>query len=153
MRSMSRRQVLVAVVGALFALNIVGLIVSIAARWPTELDGAGDPDDVLGEFVARGTLLTSPLTTLILFAVFVLVLFTGGRLIGAAAAAGMIVTGILFTIGHLGEPLEPEMSDPPKAFLIAWRAVAVILSGSMAVLAAYELRDRLLPERPPPRRR
>jgi hypothetical protein len=46
----------------------------------------------------------------------------------------MAVIGLLFTVGHLGEPLHPETSDPPVAFLVVWRVLGVTLALAMSAL-------------------
>ncbi len=39
----------------LVAVMVLGAIVSIAAGWPAQFGGQGDPDAVASEFLTRGT--------------------------------------------------------------------------------------------------
>jgi hypothetical protein len=55
----------------------------------------------------------------------------------------MAVIGLLFTVGHLGEPLHPEASDPPVDFLVVWRVLGVTLALAMSALSLIELTSRM----------
>jgi hypothetical protein len=123
--------------------NIIGLVISVAARWPAEFGGVGDPDNVLGEFFTRGTLLAAPPPPLIALAVGVVLALRGGRWLGALGLLTMIVVAALFIIGTLGEPLRPQASDPPIAFLFAWQAGFIALSAAQIALAGIELWRRI----------
>lgn len=138
-----RTKLIIGVIAALLVLNLVGAAISIAAGWPAEFDGVGDPDNVWGEFLSRGTLLAAPLLTLVLIAASVLLIIQGGKLVAGAGLVGLIILAVLIIVGSLGEPLSPEASDPPVAFLVAWRAVMILLATTLALFSSYELRDRL----------
>ena len=140
---MGASKALLAVVGAHLVLNLVGLVISVAGRMPAEFGGVGDPDKVLGEFFTRGTLLAAPLAPLVALVAFTVFAWRGGRWLAMLGFLGLAVIGILFVIGNLGEPLEPEASDPHIAFLIVWRAISIGLSGALAGLSARGLYDRL----------
>lgn len=50
----------------------VGAVVSIVAGWPAQFGGSGDPNNVAGEFVARGTATAPPLVPImVLLVVFI----------------------------------------------------------------------------------
>jgi hypothetical protein len=69
---MWRRRFLVICV-LLLILMLIEAIGSIAAQWPAQFGGTGDPDEVASEFFSRGTALAPPFVPLLLFAIFVVV--------------------------------------------------------------------------------
>jgi hypothetical protein len=144
---MTRRAVLRGVAGAVLALNLIGWAISVAAELPAEFDGVRD--DVLADSVTAGTLLAAPLTALVALIVLSLLAWFGGRWLGSVGLLGLIALGVVFTIGNLGEPLDPEASDPPTAFLVTWRIVAVGLCGALIVAAAVQMVYRVRGIGPP----
>ena len=140
-------QLLFAVVAALLVLNAAGLIISVVAELPTEFDTTPDPDNVLEDSVSKGTLLAGPMTAMAALIVAAVFVRWGGRWLGALGFVIAIVIGVLFTIGSFGEPLQPEASDPPVAFLVAWKVVGVGLALALAGLSATGLYRRVRPQR------
>ena len=56
----------------MLAVWSVGAVVSMVAGWPTQFGGSGDPNNVAGEFVARGTATAPPLVPImVLLVVFI----------------------------------------------------------------------------------
>jgi hypothetical protein len=148
---MTRDKILLALILALIALHLVGLVISVSAGWPAEVEGA-DPKNVLGDSLSRGTLLSAPVIWIVLLAVYAPLALKGGRWLASIALVGIIIVGAIYALSTVAEPREPELSDPPLGFLFAWRAVGVLLATAMAVVSSFELRDRLIPERVRPRR-
>ena len=128
------RKALLVCVGALLLLNAIGLGISIAAELPTEFDTRGDPDKVLEDSVTKGTLIAAPLTAMAALIVGALLFWFGGRWLGTLGLVITAVLAVLATIGTLGEPLHPEASDPPVAFLVAWKVIVVFLALSLVAL-------------------
>jgi hypothetical protein len=131
--------VLVWLVVALLIGNALGLVISVAAGWPAEFGGVGDPENVLGEFPSRGTLLAAPIAPLIVLVVGLVLALRGNRWLASLGLLALVVVPVLFVIGTLGEPLRPQASDPPVAFLIVWRTVFIALSVALVVFAGLEL--------------
>jgi len=133
------------VVGAILVFSAIGWVISVVFEMPGEFGDLGDPDNVLAESVTRGTLLAAPLTTLIGLVVLSLLIWRGNRWLRSVGLLGMMILGVLFVVGNLGEPLDPEASDPPLALLLVWRAIGTGLSVSLAALAAAALYRTLRP--------
>jgi len=133
------RALMLLVAGAVVVLNATGWVISVAAELPSEFDGVRDPDEVLSDSVTVGTLLAAPLTTLVALGVAMLLAWRGGRWLRSAGLVGAAVLGVLFTVGTLAEPLHPEASDPPVAFLLAWKVLAAGLCAGLAILSAVAL--------------
>ena len=125
--------------------NLIGLVISVAARWPAEFGGVGDPDNVAREFFSRGTLLAAPLAPLVALVVSAFLALRAGGWLRVLGLVGLMVIGVLFIIGTLGEPQRPEASDPPVVFLLAWQAVFIAISAMQIVLAGAELFQRVRP--------
>lgn len=134
---------LLSVVVALLVFNAVGFVIAVAAELPAEFDGVRDPDDVLSDSVTVGSALAAPLTTLVVLSVCALLACLRSRWFAVIGLLGLIVLGTLFILGTVGEPLHPEASDPPVAFLLVWRATAVALCIMLIVVAALEAFSRL----------
>jgi hypothetical protein len=64
----SPESVLKRAVPAVLAIIVVEAVVSIAAGWPHQFAGKGQPDHVLAEFVGSGTALAPPLVMVVLLA-------------------------------------------------------------------------------------
>ena len=130
-------------VAAAVALTVwaLGAGLSIAARWPAQFGGPGDPDAVAGEFVARGTATAPPLPLLAVVAALAL-LARSRRWWGTAAVAGLCLVAGLTLVGSLGEALAPPTPDVPRAVLVASGAVGAAVSLALLAAGALELRDR-----------
>jgi hypothetical protein len=144
----ARRLTLVSGVLLLYWVAMFALAVSL--DWPAEFGaGAEDRPETLLEWIWRGSLVHAPLPPVVAQLVF-----TGLALKRAArwrmiAGLGLAVVGSLYTIGGLGEPLRPELSDPPLALYLGLRVVGLALSvalvalGLAAALAARRSREAL----------
>ena len=130
-------------IGVMILFNLLGFAIAVAAELPSEFDCACDPDEVLRDSVTRGSLLAAPLTVLVVLAIAALLIWTSGRWLGALGALAALALGVASVVGLFGEPLHPELSDPPFAFLVAWRVVAVSLSAALLALSATTLYGRL----------
>ena len=139
------RKALPVCVCALLVLNAIGAVISVAAEWPTEFDTEGDPEKVLEDLPTRGTLLAAPLSVLIVLVVATALTWLRNRWLASIGLAVLIALCLLFTIGTLGEPLHPEASDPPVAFLIVWKIVVLGVIGSLVALSLIGLYRRWRP--------
>ena len=124
------------VVLAALALNAVAAAVSIDRGMPADWGGFlnGDPDDVLGDWIAwRGTAIAPPLAVMLLVGVFA---FASRRqrmgfwLLMLLALAGVV--------GYLGEPATWELGWDTTPF--AWLGIA--LYAAIAVLSFVALSDK-----------
>jgi uncharacterized membrane protein len=68
MRPTTQRLFSVAVL--IFAVSVVGLILAVILKWPTQFDGSGNPNVIAGEAVAGDTVTSLPLFPWIALAVF-----------------------------------------------------------------------------------
>jgi len=106
----------------------------------------GDPDDVSGEWVTRGTLFTPPLALLLVQAALTALALVRRRVWQIVAAVGLALLGVVYLVAGLAEPLDPAASDPNV--LVYWLlrlvgllgAAALVVTGLAASLAAW--RDR-----------
>src|SRR5438270_9476866 len=96
----SARLVLVSLL--ILATIIIDLLVSFVYELPYEFGGQGDPNNMAGDFVAHGTALAPPLVPIILLMVFAF-LAPSRRWWGTLSVVGLILLGVLFTVGQLGE--------------------------------------------------
>lgn len=100
-------------------------VVAVSAGWPAEFGGLGDPNDVGGEWISRGTLVSPPLLPALAQALLTLLVFVDRRAALAVAGLGLAAIGALYAIGGLGEPLRPERSDPPLALYWVLKGLGV----------------------------
>ncbi|MGH2748047.1 MAG: hypothetical protein ACRDKB_09010 [Actinomycetota bacterium] len=109
------------------AYFIIGAIVSVAARWPAQFGGVGDPDDVAAEFLTRGTALAAPLGPMIVFALMIFLLTRTGvwEKIGTI---GVMLLAILFLIGSLGEAFASGEITTPRSVLIISGIIGTVMS-------------------------
>jgi hypothetical protein len=56
----------------IFAVSVVGLILAVIFKWPTQFDGSGNPNATAGEAVAGDTVTSLPHFPWIALAVFAL---------------------------------------------------------------------------------
>lgn len=106
----------------LFAYCAASSVVSIAAGWPAQFGGAGDPSNVAEEFLSRGTATAPPLIPLLLLGATAVL----ARVQRAPAftSVALVVMGALFVIGSVGEIRAPEPVTTPRGVLIAGGVIA-----------------------------
>jgi hypothetical protein len=121
---------------------LIATVVAIDHGWADELWGTGDPTNVSGEWVARGTLFSPPLAALVVQAVLTALALLRGRIWRLVAGAGLALLGCLYLVIGLGEPFDPVASDPhivPHVLLRLTGLVggaALVAVGSAAVIQA-----------------
>lgn len=120
---------------------VLGAIVSIAAGWPAQFGGQGDPDAVASEFLTRGTALAPPPIPLVLFALCAFGVRRDDRL-GTIATVGAVLLAGVFVIGSLGEAFASETPDVPRAALLASGVVGALLSLAVIATGIAHLRER-----------
>jgi hypothetical protein len=127
----------------LLVLNFtLGLFVSIDQGWAYEFGGIGDPDNVSGQWMEKGTYLAPPLAPALAFlAGLALSLIRG--FVGALGAVLMMLVCVLFLIGTVGEPWDPRGFDPPLAVILLFRAWSIAAIVGVLVFGVLPLRDRL----------
>jgi hypothetical protein len=102
-------------VPAVLALIVVEAVVSIAARWPHQFNGAGRRDEVLADFLSGGgTALAPPLWLVLVLAVVGAGLYLRGVPRVVATVLLVPVVAVL-TVGVLGEVLAGPTPDVPRA--------------------------------------
>ncbi len=120
------------------------------AGWPAQFGGPGDPDDVAGEFLSRGTVFSPPLALVVALVVFALLASRRGWL-GTFGVVGMCLMAVATLIGSLGEALAPSTPDVPRAALVASGVVGVVLCPALLLSGIAELTDRARARRRPSR--
>jgi hypothetical protein len=113
------------------AVNAVAAAVSISRGLPADFGGFlnGDPQDVLGDFLAwRGTAIAPPLAMLVVLA--------GAGAYGSRTGVGLL--GVAGTIGYLGEP--QTWSFDPAATPLA--VGGILVYAAMARVGFTALRER-----------
>ena len=123
MRPTTRRLVSFAVL--IFVVWVVGTVVSVVAGWPAQFGGPGNPNNVAGEFLSRGTALSPPLSVMVALVVFVF-LARSRRWWGTLGVVGLCLLAVATFVGAMGEALAPATPDVPRAVLV--------LSGVLGVL-------------------
>lgn len=125
----------------LVVVMVVGAIVSIAAGWPAQFGGQGDPEAVASEFLTRGTALAPPLIPLVLFALCAFGARRDGRWT-MVATIGAVLLAVVFVIGSLGEAFASETPDVPRAALLASGVIGALLSLTVIATGFAHLRER-----------
>jgi hypothetical protein len=121
---------------------IIDLVVSIVYKLPYEFGGHGDPNTVAEDFVAHGTALAPPLVPIILLVVFA-ILAPSRRWWGTLAVVGLIILGVVFIIGGLGESFVPgDFSGIGAIGIGALRAVGLLLALLMVLFGVLDLMKR-----------
>lgn len=130
------------VAAALVVVNFtVGLVVSIDQGWAYEFGGIGDPNNVSGEWVGKGTYLAPPLLPAVIFLVGLGLSFVRGGLGAAGIVLAMLVC-LAFLAGTFGEPWDPQGFDPPLAVVLAFRVWSLAAIAGVLLFGALALRDR-----------
>mgnify|MGYP001471836876 CR=1 FL=1 len=118
-----------------FIYAAAAALVSILAGWPAQFGGAGDPDKVGIEFVSRGTAIAPPLVPLLVLGGGAL-LVRRGRHWSTLGAVVLLLLGVLFVIGGIGEAFAPSPVTAPRAALVIG---GVLAAGGGAVLVGLSL--------------
>lgn len=139
MNATSRRLMLVSL--ALLAVMVLGALIAVSQGWPAQFGGGGDPDDVAGEAVTRGTALSPPLAPVVVFVVALLMAVRRG-VVGIARGVLLILVSLAFVVGGLGEAFAAPTADIPRAALIVSGLLAVGLGAAILVAAIARLRDK-----------
>lgn len=122
---------------------VVDLVVSFVYKLPYEFGGHGDPNNMAADFVAHGTALAPPLVPIILLVVFT-ILAPSRRWWGTLSVVGLILLGVLFAVGQLGESFVPGGFTGSGAVAIGiLRVVGIFLAVLMVVFGALELVGRM----------
>lgn len=139
MRFTTRR--LVSVSALLFVVWVVGTILSVVAGWPAQFGGPGNPNNVAGEFLSRGTALSPPLSVMVALVVFTL-LASSRRWWGTIGVVGLCLLAVATFVGSMGEAFAPSTPDVPRAVLILSGVLGVVLCPILLLTAIMELGDR-----------
>jgi hypothetical protein len=134
---------------ALLVYWLLTFALAVTQDWPAEF-GAGPEDrpETLGEWIWRGSLLHAPLAPILGQLVFTGIVLRPTRTSRSIGGLGLAAVGTLFTIGGLGEPLRPQLSDPPLPLYVGLRvlglagSVALVVFGVRVALAARRGDDR-----------
>jgi hypothetical protein len=118
----------------LLAFWVLATILAVAQGWPAEFNGLGDPDDVSGEWIERGTLVSPPIWPVAAQVALTLVAFLESRLMLGIAGFGLAALGAIYAIAGFGEPLDPVLSDPPTALYAVLKGVGI--AGSLGLVWA-----------------
>ena len=139
MDATSRR--LLSVSLALLAVMVVGTVVSVGQGWPAQFGGGGNPDDVAGEALTRGTALSPPLAPVVVFVLALLMGLRRGvlRIVGSVL---LILVSLAFIVGGLGEAFAAPTDEVPRAALVISGLLAVGLGAAVVFAAAARLRDK-----------
>lgn len=127
-----RRLVFISV--ALLAFWVLATILAVGQGWPAEFNGLGDPDDVSGEWIGRGTLVSPPIWPVAAQVALTLVAFLDSRLMLGIAGFGLAALGAVYAIAGFGEPFDPVLSDPPTALYAVLKGVGI--AGSLGLVWA-----------------
>lgn len=128
--------------GVLFlAVMLIGSIVSIAAGWPAQLGGGGDPNDVAGEALTRGTAFSPPVAPVAVFVVALAVSLRRG-VVGVVGTVLLILVSGAFVIGGMGEAFAAPTPDVPRLALVLSGLLAAIFGVAVVVAAVARLRHR-----------
>lgn len=125
----------------LLAVMLIGSVVAIAAGWPAQFGGGGEPDDVAREALTRGTALSPPLAPVVLFVAALAASLRRGA-VGLVGAVLLIVVSAVFVLGALGEASAAPTPDVPRLALVVSGLLAALFGGAVVVAAVARLRDR-----------
>ena len=101
MRSTTQRLFSVSVL--ILVVSILSALISIIAGWPAQFGGPGDPNNVAGEFLTRGTATAAPLFPILVLLVVFILLVPSRRWWGTLAAVGLCLLAVLIFIGRWGK--------------------------------------------------
>ena len=131
---------------------VVGIVAAIMQDWPAEFSTtpADDPETVW-QWIVRGSLVSAPIAPIAAQAVLTglaLLERPGWRIV---AGVGFALLGVVYTIGTLGEPLDPERSDPPVIVYGAFRVFGLAAALTLVVLGVLTARSAIIELRRRPR--
>jgi uncharacterized membrane protein len=129
---------------ALLVVVVVGAAVAVAMGWPAQFGGGGDPDNVAGEALTRGTALSPPAAPVVVFLIALALAVRPGRA-GKVGTVLLALVAIVFIIGGLGEAFAAPTPDVPRAALIVSGILASVLGAGVAVSAVRRLRHHRSP--------
>lgn len=132
----------------LLVVMLTGAVVAVAAGWPAQFGGRGDPSNVAGEALTRGTALPPPVAPVLVYIVALVAALRPGR-IGTAGTALLILVSAVFVVGGLGEAFAPATPDVPRLALVVSGLLAVLL-GAGVIVAAVRRLSRGVPRRSAP---
>jgi len=126
--------------------SVFTAVLAITLDWPAEFGTSPEDDpETIAQWIVHGSLVSAPLAPIVAQIVLTglaLLRRPGWRI---ASGLGFVVLGVVYLIGNLGEPLDPERSDQPVLAYIALRglgiAAAVALVGLGAWTAARAVRE------------
>ncbi len=127
-------KLLVPISALLLGFWLIMTVVSIDHGWTAEFTDVGNPDDVSGEWVTRGTLFSPPLAAMLAQAALTALALVRRRVPQLVAGAGLALLGCLYIVGGLGEPFDPVASDPHLAVSVLLRITG--LAGAGGLVAA-----------------
>ena len=133
---------LLAVSALAFVIWTVGAALALAFGWPAQVGGPGDPDDVAGELVIRGTAASPSLFLMLVLAAFAILVRRPGRW-GTLAALRLCLLAVLTFAVSLGQALASPTPDVPGAVLVASGAVGALLSLALLLSGVAELAARM----------
>jgi hypothetical protein len=119
-------------------LVAVEAVVSIAAGWPHQFNGSGDPDRVLAEFPGSGTALAPPLLVVVVLALVAAGLQRPGT-VRTVATVLTLPLAALMAVGSAGEALAPATPDVPRSVQLVGGGLDALLSVALLVLAVLAL--------------
>jgi hypothetical protein len=129
---------LLAVSALAFAVWTAGAGLAVVFGWPAQVGGPGDPDDMAGELIIRGTAASPPLFLMLVLAVFAALVPRPGRW-GTLAAVRLCLLAVLTLAVSLGQALASPTPDVPGAVLVASGAVGGLLSLALLLFGVAEL--------------
>ena len=138
MNATSRRLLFLSLV--LLAVMLTGTLIAIGQGWPAQFGGGGNPDDVAGEALTRGTALSPPVAPILAFIVALVLALQRGvlRVIGTVL---LILVSLAFVVGGLGEAFAAPTDDVPRAALVLSGLLAGALGAAVIGAAVARLRD------------
>lgn len=99
---------------AWLGLTAVETVIAVAAKWPAQLGGKGDPSKIASQWVTKGTALSPPLFLMVAMAIALVLLSVAGRLAWTRVGAGLAaVVGAIGTVGAAGELFAAHSADVP----------------------------------------
>jgi len=128
----------------LLVYSVVAIVVAIAQDWPAEFSTTpSDDPQTVGQWIVRGSLVSAPLAPIaaqVVLTGLALLERYGWRLV---AGVGFAVLGVVYTIGSLGEPLDPDRSDPPVIVYGAFRVVGLVAALTLVILGVLTTRSAI----------
>lgn len=134
-------KLLVPISALLLGFWLIMTVVSIDHGWTAEFTEVGNPDDVSGEWVTRGTLFSPPLAAMVAQAALTALAFLRRTVPLLVAGAGLALLGCLYFVGGLGEPFDPVASDPHLGVSILLRITGLVGAAALTVTGVATLNE------------